>query len=159
MPERYRTFLLRHLDLTPRDLHVSRHAAEAIAGKRVLVTGAGGSIGSELCRQVHGFGPAELIMLDHDESNLHRLQLELYGEEGSLFVPDPNFFGGQVAYTKQGEAVKKLPIRSSASRRGHRELSVTSSARIPEQSRTSGIAPPDVGRATHDPPSKRSPTT
>jgi FlaA1/EpsC-like NDP-sugar epimerase len=63
------------------EMHVvSRHAREAIAGKRVLVTGAGGSIGSELCRQVHGFGPAELIMLDHDESNLHRTQLELWGE-------------------------------------------------------------------------------
>jgi FlaA1/EpsC-like NDP-sugar epimerase len=63
------------------EMHVvSRHAAEAIAGKRVLVTGAGGSIGSELCRQVHGFGPDELIMLDHDESNLHRTQLELWGE-------------------------------------------------------------------------------
>jgi FlaA1/EpsC-like NDP-sugar epimerase len=46
----------------------------------VLVTGAGGSIGSELCRQVDGFGPARLVMLDHDESNLHRLQLELTGE-------------------------------------------------------------------------------
>ncbi|GAA1644449.1 hypothetical protein GCM10009744_38840 [Kribbella alba] len=63
------------------ELHVvSRGAAEAISGKRVLVTGAGGSIGSELCRQVSGFGPAELIMLDHDESNLHRTQLDLWGE-------------------------------------------------------------------------------
>ncbi|WP_157630257.1 nucleoside-diphosphate sugar epimerase/dehydratase [Kribbella catacumbae] len=63
------------------EMHVvSRGAAEAIAGKRVLVTGAGGSIGSELCRQVYGFGPAELIMLDHDESNLHRTQLDLWGE-------------------------------------------------------------------------------
>ena len=35
--------------------------------------------------------------------------IELYGEEGTLFVPDPNFFGGTVAYTKQGDAVKKLP--------------------------------------------------
>jgi FlaA1/EpsC-like NDP-sugar epimerase len=63
------------------EMHVtSRAAAEAVAGKRVLVTGAGGSIGSELCRQVYGFGPAELIMLDHDESNLHRTQLDLWGE-------------------------------------------------------------------------------
>jgi FlaA1/EpsC-like NDP-sugar epimerase len=51
-----------------------------LAGKRILVTGAGGSIGSELCRQVYGFGPESLVMLDHDESNLHRLQLDIWGE-------------------------------------------------------------------------------
>jgi FlaA1/EpsC-like NDP-sugar epimerase len=59
---------------------VSRGAADVVAGKRVLVTGAGGSIGSELCRQLYGFAPSELIMLDHDESNLHRLQLDIWGE-------------------------------------------------------------------------------
>jgi FlaA1/EpsC-like NDP-sugar epimerase len=63
------------------EMHVvSRGAAETVAGKRVLVTGAGGSIGSELCRQLYGFGPQELVMLDHDESNLHRLQLDIWGE-------------------------------------------------------------------------------
>lgn len=49
------------------------------AGKRILVTGAGGSIGSQLCRQLHEFGPAELIMLDRDESALHEVQLSLHG--------------------------------------------------------------------------------
>ena len=49
------------------------------AGRRVLVTGAGGSIGSELCRQLHSFGPAELIMLDRDESALHAIELALHG--------------------------------------------------------------------------------
>ena len=35
--------------------------------------------------------------------------IELYGEEGSLFVPDPNFFGGDLQFTKQGDPVKKHP--------------------------------------------------
>ncbi|MEO5852289.1 MAG: nucleoside-diphosphate sugar epimerase/dehydratase [Nocardioides sp.] len=50
-----------------------------VTGRRVLVTGAGGSIGSELCRQINRFGPAELIMLDRDESALHAVQLSLNG--------------------------------------------------------------------------------
>jgi FlaA1/EpsC-like NDP-sugar epimerase len=50
-----------------------------LKGRRVLVTGAGGSIGSELCRQVHRFRPAELIMLDRDESALHAVQLSVSG--------------------------------------------------------------------------------
>jgi FlaA1/EpsC-like NDP-sugar epimerase len=50
-----------------------------IAGKRVLVTGAGGSIGAELCRQIYQLGPTELIMLDRDESALHAIQLALSG--------------------------------------------------------------------------------
>jgi FlaA1/EpsC-like NDP-sugar epimerase len=50
-----------------------------LTGARVLVTGAGGSIGSELCRQIRSHDPASLHMLDHDESNIHTLQLELDG--------------------------------------------------------------------------------
>jgi FlaA1/EpsC-like NDP-sugar epimerase len=53
--------------------------AGQLSGKRILVTGAGGSIGSELCRQLYRFGPAELIMLDRDESALHEIQLALHG--------------------------------------------------------------------------------
>lgn len=48
-----------------------------ITGKRVLVTGAGGSIGSELCRQLAVFKPKTLYMLDNYENNLHDLLLEL----------------------------------------------------------------------------------
>jgi FlaA1/EpsC-like NDP-sugar epimerase len=50
-----------------------------LRGRKVLVTGAGGSIGSELCRQIHRFEPAELMMLDRDESALHAVQLSIHG--------------------------------------------------------------------------------
>lgn len=53
--------------------------AHYLTGKRVLVTGAGGSIGSELCRQIHHYQPAELIMLDRDESALHAVELSIHG--------------------------------------------------------------------------------
>lgn len=73
-------------DVSVDDL-VGRHPAEIdlssvagyLSGKRVLVTGAGGSIGSELCRQIHKYGPGELYMLDRDESGLHTTQISIFG--------------------------------------------------------------------------------
>ena len=53
--------------------------AQYVRGKRVLVTGAGGSIGSELCRALVLHQPAQLLRLDRDESALHALQLSLEG--------------------------------------------------------------------------------
>jgi FlaA1/EpsC-like NDP-sugar epimerase len=53
--------------------------SEYLQGKRVVVTGAGGSIGSELCRQIAKFNPERLVMIDRDESNLHAVQLSIEG--------------------------------------------------------------------------------
>jgi FlaA1/EpsC-like NDP-sugar epimerase len=50
-----------------------------LRGKRVMVTGAGGSIGSELSRVLSRFDPDEIIMLDRDESALHAVQLSIEG--------------------------------------------------------------------------------
>lgn len=51
-----------------------------ISGQDVLVTGGGGSIGSELCRQIMKFGPRKLIILDIYENNAYDLQMELNGK-------------------------------------------------------------------------------
>ncbi|MTD30778.1 nucleoside-diphosphate sugar epimerase/dehydratase [Planomicrobium sp. YIM 101495] len=48
-----------------------------LTGKTVLVTGAGGSIGSEICRQIIRFGPAKLLLLGHGENSIYLIDMEL----------------------------------------------------------------------------------
>lgn len=55
--------------------------SQSLTGKTILVTGAAGSIGSEICRQVARFEPATLILLDHSENGIYDIEMELNGEE------------------------------------------------------------------------------
>ena len=66
----------------------NRQVSADLRGKRILVTGAAGSIGSEIVRQVMAFGPGQVILCDQAESALHEVQLELAGQYApELFVP------------------------------------------------------------------------
>ena len=74
--------------------------AQFINGKKILVTGAGGSIGSEICRQILQFSPSKMMLLGHGENAIFDIQQELLtmarlyyrknGEEG--FTPDIQSF-------------------------------------------------------------------
>lgn len=66
-------------DLLPRDpIHINMlKIASNIEGKRIMVTGAAGSIGSEIVRQVANFNPYSIILIDQAETPLHDMRLEL----------------------------------------------------------------------------------
>jgi len=66
------------IERPPVNLNIGQ-IANYLSGKRVLVTGAGGSIGQELCVQIKKYGPSALIMLDHDETHLQETEFALWG--------------------------------------------------------------------------------
>ncbi|MFN8634511.1 MAG: polysaccharide biosynthesis protein [Chloroflexota bacterium] len=117
-------------DLTFEDL-LGRHLVQIdreqcrhlVRGKTVLVTGASGSIGSELCRQLADLRPARLVMLDSNESGIHDLSVELQGfrSDDTTLVPvvgdvthEPRlralFAGERPAVVFHAAAYKHVPL-------------------------------------------------
>lgn len=60
--------------------------SEAYAGRNILVTGAGGSIGSEICRQLLHCGPSSLVLLDHSEAALYTIGREISNIAGQIKI-------------------------------------------------------------------------
>ena len=63
---------------------------DQLTGKTILVTGAGGSIGSEICRQVSNFNPRQVLLLGHGENSIYQIHRELqntYKGEITEFIP------------------------------------------------------------------------
>ena len=75
-----------------------------LAGETVLVTGAGGSIGSELCRQIARVEPHRIVLLDHAEDNLFSIQREL---EDERHVP-PSMLAAVLADCKEEERMREV---------------------------------------------------
>ena len=75
-----------------------------LSGEVVVVTGAGGSIGSELCRQIARVAPRKLVLVDHAEENLFRIQREL---EDDRHV-HPSVLAAVLADCKEGERMREV---------------------------------------------------
>jgi O-antigen biosynthesis protein WbqV len=76
-PIRIQPIALEDLVARPQFAHDGATVGQLIAGRRVLITGAGGTIGSELTRQIAALRPRQLILLDSSEFNLYAIDLEL----------------------------------------------------------------------------------
>jgi len=83
--------------------------AAVLGGRRVLITGAGGSIGSEIARQVAAFGPQRLVLLDHDETHLH-----------------------DVAASIETETVQVVPVQVLADIRNLRQMHAVFAEHLPD---------------------------
>ena len=93
-----------------------------LTDKKVLVTGAGGSIGAELCRQISTFSPSQLMMLDRDESGLQLAQISVSGhgllDSGDVLLADIRddnalreiFLSEQPDVVFHAAALKHLPL-------------------------------------------------
>lgn len=79
-----------------------RTVMEMLRGSRVLVTGAGGTIGSELVKQIASFGPSEIVLLDHAEHSLYSVELDVRER-----FPDVAFYQA-LCSIRQAKAVRTV---------------------------------------------------
>ncbi len=123
---------------------------DGLVGKRVMVTGGGGSIGSELCRQIARLNPVELVVMDNSEYALYRIDLELRGEfEDLVFssilgdICDPATVETMIARYKpevifHAAAYKHLPILQTQIREAVRN-NVIGTRRLAEAADRHGV--------------------
>jgi len=126
-----------------------------IDGRSVLVTGAGGSIGSELCRQILRLGPSRLVLLDSSEFNLYQIEMELRSLAASagIQVPIVAVLGSvldelglerlmkqnRVATVYHAAAYKHVPIVEANEVEGAR-TNVLGTVRTAQAARTTGVS-------------------
>lgn len=122
-----------------------------LAGKRVLVTGGGGSIGAELCRQIARLDPAGLVVLDSSEYNLYRIDYRLRKEFRDLVVDtvlgdvcDPATVERVVSRHKpevifHAAAYKHLPMLQNQVREAFRN-NVIGTVRMADAARRHGVS-------------------
>jgi FlaA1/EpsC-like NDP-sugar epimerase len=125
--------------------------AEYVTGRRVLVTGAGGSIGSELCRQLTRFEPAALLKLDRDESGLHAVQLSIHGrallDGDDLILADIRdrervfevILAARPDVVFHAAALKHLPLLESAPQEGWK-TNVVGTQNVLDAAEAAGVA-------------------
>ena len=91
----------------------------------MLVTGGGGWIGSEIARQVAGFGPSQLVLLDHDETHLHDTVYDLQGiADPEVVLADIRDASGDRRGVPPGAARDRVPRRRAQARPHPRGLRV-----------------------------------
>lgn len=121
-----------------------------LVGKRVMITGGGGSIGSELCRQIARLNPIELIVVDHSEYSLYRIDHELRSEYHDLLfhsilgdICDPATVEKVIGEYKpdvvfHAAAYKHLPILQTQIREAFRN-NVYGTIRVAEAAERHGV--------------------
>lgn len=106
-------------DITPDDL-LGRERVQldvagtssAYHGKRVLITGAGGSIGSELCRQVLAFGVKSLVLFDQSEFALYSIEQELQPQARAFDVQLTAYLGSVADYLRMRQIIEREQIET-----------------------------------------------